>query len=60
MFKVKIGVMIKKDSVESAKYEILYIKKFYLYLQFLDVFFIHPDFSDFWPIRIQEKSSILI
>ena len=52
--------MTKRDSVESAKYEIN--KFFYFYLQFWDVFFswiriwIFPD-PDFRPTRIrtQEK-----
>ena len=34
---------------------------FFLYSQFLEVFFMDPDFSgsdpDFWPIRTREKKS---
>ena len=51
--------MTKRDSVESAKYEIN--KFFYFYLQFWDVFFswiriwIFPD-PDFRPTRIRIRT----
>ena len=47
MFLIRIWtwrILTQKDSVESAKYEIK--KNLYLYLQFLDVFFMDPDFPD--------------
>ena len=43
--------LAKKDSVDSAKYEI--IKKFSLYLSFWTVFFMDPDFPVWiWIFRI--------
>ena len=57
--------LTKKDSVESAKYDIFFCLN--LYLQFSGVFFMDPDpdFPDrvwiFWSIRVwtQEKKSDL-